>query len=132
MTLEQDSTKILSLILDNDEVTLPGIGTFVCKLVPAYFSSNGSVLNPPRREISFRKEQLTDTCLCDFDLSPVRKALATAKCASLPGLGRLTVRSKGVIAFEAAEDIDIYPEGFGLKPVKVKPLGIIKKWLSKH
>ncbi len=132
MTLEQLSNKIRMLILDNDEVTMPGIGTFVTEVVPAYFSDGGKVINPPSRRITFRKEQLSDTCLCDFDLSPVRKALATRKMAEMPGLGKLVLQSNGTVTFEVAKDIDIYPEGYGLKPITVQPLSLMKKLLSRY
>ena len=42
------------LILEHDEVALPGVGTFVAELVGASFSDKGFTINPPYRKLSLR------------------------------------------------------------------------------
>ena len=46
---------IKELLLDNDEVTLPGLGTFVTEVVPASFSDKGYTILPPYRKLMFRQ-----------------------------------------------------------------------------
>ena len=41
MDIDLFSDIVKDLILDNDEVTLPGLGTFVSELMPSTFSDKG-------------------------------------------------------------------------------------------
>ena len=67
MDIDLFSEMIKNLILDNDEVTLPGLGTFVSELMPSTFSDKGYTINPPYRRLSFRqRENNADTSLSDF------------------------------------------------------------------
>ena len=54
MDIDLFSNIVKDLILDNDEVTLPGLGTFVSELMPSSFSDKGYTINPPYRRLSFR------------------------------------------------------------------------------
>ncbi len=55
---------VKELILDNEEVALPGLGTFVTEVVPASFSDRGYTINPPYRRLSFRERQGSDDMIC--------------------------------------------------------------------
>lgn len=139
MDIDLFSEMIKNLILDNDEVTLPGLGTFVSEVMPSTFSDKGYTINPPYRRISFRqRENSSDTSLYDFysrvnDLdsetssrllgdfiSGLREQLLTKKLVVLPGLGRLRATKENTFFFIADEDLDIYPYGYGLEPVSLK------------
>ena len=48
------SEMVGELILDHDQIGLPGVGTFVAEVVPATFSDKGYTINPPYRKLSFR------------------------------------------------------------------------------
>jgi len=139
MDIDLFSEMIKNLILDNDEVTLPGLGTFVSELMPSTFSDKGYTINPPYRRLSFRqRENNADTSLYDFyskvnDLdgdtssrilgdfiSGLREQLLTKKLVVLPGLGRLRATKENSFFFIADEDLDIYPYGCGLGPVSLK------------
>lgn len=139
MDIDLFSEMIKNLILDNDEVTLPGLGTFVSELMPSTFSDKGYTINPPYRRLSFRqRENNADTSLYDFyskvnDLdgetssrilgdfiSGLREQLLTKKLVVLPGLGRLRATKENTFFFIADEDLDIYPYGCGLGPVSLK------------
>jgi len=128
MDIDLFSEMIKNLILDNDEVTLPGLGTFVSELMPSTFSDKGYTINPPYRRLSFRqRENNADTSLYDFyskvnDLdgdtssrilgdfiSGLREQLLTKKLVVLPGLGRLRATKENTFFFIADEDLDIYP-----------------------
>lgn len=130
---------VKELILDRDEVCLPGLGTFVTELAPAYFSDRGYTINPPYRHLSFRhKETPQDTSLADFYaagnnidkatatriiedfVKELRRTLESRKTVVLPGLGKLRATRENHFFFIADEDLDIYPGGFGLEPISLK------------
>lgn len=139
MDIDLLSKMVKELILDSDEVSLPGVGTFVAELVPSTFSDKGYTINPPYRRLYFRQRQNdTDTALVDFYatsndtepstakrivtdfLSELRQTLQEKKVVVLPGLGRLRATRENNFFFIPNEDLDIYPAGFGLEPVSLK------------
>ena len=139
MDIDLLSKMVKELILDRDEVTLPGVGTFVAETVPASFSDRGYTINPPYRRLSFRQRQnAEDNCLIelyarsngidqqqasrfllDF-LMEMKEVLKQKKSIVFPGLGRLRSTKENNFFFVADEDLDIYPEGFGLEPISLK------------
>ena len=139
MDIDLFSDIVKNLIVDNDEVALPGLGTFVSELMPSTFSDKGYTINPPYRRLSFRQRwNEGDTLLLDFYsrtngtdketseriitgfLSGLKEMLQTKKAVQLPGLGRLRATKENTFFFIADEDLDIYPYGFGLEPVSLK------------
>lgn len=126
------------LILEHDEVALPGVGTFVAEMVGASFSDKGFVINPPYRKLSFRQREGDPDLLIDFYartnsldkatasrilsqfLSEMKEILKTKKYIIFPGLGRLRATRENLFFFVPDEDLNIYPEGFGLEPVSLK------------
>ena len=138
LSVELLSRIIRELIIDHDEVALPQVGTFVAEIVPASFSDRGYTVNPPYRRLSFVQRPGSDTLLVDFYakangmdlrmaesylgdfLSELRKVLEERKVIVLPGLGRLRATRENALFFVPEEDLDIYPDGFGLKSVSLK------------
>ena len=140
MDIDLLSKMVKELILDRDEVTLPGVGTFVAETVPASFSDKGYTINPPYRKLSFRQRQNTeDNSLIELylksnsgvDLEQAKKivtefllemkeVLKQKKNIVFPGLGRLRSTKENNFFFVADEDLDIYPGGFGLEPISLK------------
>ena len=57
MDIDLLSRMVKELILDADEVSLPGIGSFVAEMVPSTFSDKGYTINPPYRRLYFRGRQ---------------------------------------------------------------------------
>ena len=126
------------LILEHDEVALPGVGTFVAELVGAGFSDKGFTINPPYRKLSFRQREGDPSLLVDFYartnqlekstaadilgkfLAEMKEVLKTKKYVVFPGLGRLRATKENLFFFVPDEDLNIYPEGFGLEPVSLK------------
>lgn len=130
---------VKELILDKDEVSLPGVGTFVAEMVPSVFSDKGYTINPPYKRLSFRQKGTgDDSILIDFYakcnnldietasriirefLHEMRHVLETRKSIVFPGLGKLRATRENYFFFVADEDLDIYPEGFGLEPISLK------------
>ena len=139
MDIDLLSKMVKELILDNDEVSLPGVGSFVAELVPSSFSDKGYTINPPYERLSFRKKtDASDNVLIDFYaksnnvdketaskividfLSEMQKVLELRKSIVFPGLGKLRATKENIFFFVADEDLDIYPEGFGLEPISLK------------
>ena len=138
MDIDLLSKMVKELILDEDRVVLPGLGAFVAEIVPATFSDKGYTINPPYRKLYFRskpdegdelvtfyatsnkiEQEMAQRIIGDF-LSELRDVLHEKKIVVFPGLGRLRATKENNLFFVADEDLDIYPEGFGLEPVSLK------------
>ena len=138
MDIDLLSKMVKELIMDNDQVSLPGLGTFVAETVPSAFSDKGFTINPPYRKLSFRPVREKDTLLVDLYASAngvsqeiaekaltafidgLREVLQSRKNILFPGLGRLRATKENNFFFVADENLDIYPEGFGLAPLSLK------------
>ena len=188
MDIELLSSLVRKLILESDEVAVPGLGTFATSLVGASFSDRGYTINPPYRKLDFIPSEApssdgtpaaqTVQAAADGNLAAggesaadgnfaadgelaveqtagepkggevpaiigriaatrkialaqaaaelaesvqaIRAELEAERLAELPGLGKLRLTKEGEIFFVAAEDLNIYPEGFGLEPVSLK------------
>ena len=138
MDVDLLSKMVGQLIVDNDRVGLPGVGTFVAEVVPATFSDRGYTINPPYRRLSFHQSRSEDTLLADLYaesnnvpketaklivaqfLEEFSRVLKERKSITLPGLGRIRATRENNFFFVPDEDLDIYPDGFTLKPVSLK------------
>ena len=138
MDIDLLSKMVKELILDNDRVVLPGLGCFVAEIVPSTFSDKGYTINPPYRRLYFRAKpdqddalirfyaasnnvemELADKIINDF-IAEMKPVLYSKKNIVFPGLGRLRATKENAVFFVADEDLDIYPDGFGLEPVSLK------------
>lgn len=138
MDIDLLSKMVKELILDNERVVLPGLGSFVAEIVPATFSDKGYTINPPYRKLYFRSkpdegsdlipfyaksnsvsEEIAEKVIVDF-VSELKTILFHRKTIIFPGLGRLRATKENNVFFVADEDLDIYPEGFGLEPISLK------------
>lgn len=138
MDIDLLSKMVKELILDNERVVLPGLGSFVAEIVPATFSDKGYTINPPYRKLYFRSkpdegsdlipfyaksnsvsEEIAEKVIVDF-VAGLKAVLFQKKTVIFPGLGRLRATKENNVFFVADEDLDIYPEGFGLEPISLK------------
>ena len=138
MDIDLLSKMVKELILDNDRVVLPGLGCFVAEIVPSTFSDKGYTINPPYRRLYFRSKPdqgdelarfyaasndvalgIADRIITDF-IADLKGVLHQKKTIIFPGLGRLRATKENNIFFVSDEDLDIYPDGFGLEPVSLK------------
>ena len=62
---------------------------------------------------------MADRIITDF-VSELRSVLHTKKTVVFPGLGRLRATKENNVFFVADEELDIYPDGFGLEPISLK------------
>ena len=138
MDIDLLSKMVKELILDNDRVVLPGLGSFVAEIVPSTFSDRGYTITPPYRRLFFRSRpdegdmlakfyaesnnvqpEIAERIINDF-IPELKNVLHTRKTVVFPGLGRLRATKENNIFFVADEDLDIYPAGFGLEPISLK------------
>ena len=138
MDIDLLSKMVKELILDNDRVVLPGLGSFVAEIVPSTFSDKGYTINPPYRRLFFRSKpdegeklvkfyadsnnvdlDIAERIVTDF-VAELKSVLHAKKTVVFPGLGRLRATKENNIFFVADEDLDIYPAGFGLEPISLK------------
>ena len=138
MDVEFLSRMIGELILDHDSLSLPGLGTFVAENMPASFSDRGYTINPPYRRLSFIEQESSDGLLAQLYasdngiadqeaeaileafLKDLKDLLQLEKTVEFPGLGRLRATRENHFFFVPDEDLDIYPDAFGLGPVSLK------------
>jgi hypothetical protein len=132
------SKMIGQLLLDHEEVGLPGLGAFMAEMVPASFSDKGYTINPPYRRVTFIPSRSEDDSLVslysesngiDYDqakailqhfLEEAKKELLEKKLVVFPGLGRLRSTRQNNFFFITDEELDIFPDGFGLPAVSLK------------
>ena len=139
MDIDLLAKMLRDVVREKDEVALPGLGVFVAEFVPASFSDKGFTINPPYKRLTFRQEVNAgdDTLIRmyaeannigedaaarivnDF-LSGLKDILMVRKAVVFPGLGKLRATRENNFFFIADENLDIYPEGFGLEPVSLK------------
>lgn len=134
------SRMIAEVVVDHDKVGLLGIGTLQTEVVPSSFSDRGYTINPPYRRLSFLPEMVEKDVLVEFyakvNFIPVEVAreymkqffsefkeiLKERKSITLPGLGRLRATKENNFFFVPDEQLDIFPETFGMEPVSLKSL----------
>lgn len=132
------------LLLENDVVTVPGLGSFMTRLMPASFSDLGRTINPPYRKLSFRAAEMGDpkpfidyltTLLPEGQdvgewlqtfVAGFKEELDKTKRVDLAALGAMRATEQNDYFFVASEDLDIYPEGMGLEPVTIKTSTLIE------
>ena len=138
MDIDLLSKMVKELILDNDKVVLPGLGSFVAETVPSTFSDKGYTINPPYRRLYFRAKPdegdllvsfyatsngldmaVADKIIREF-VAELKSILYIRKAIAFPGLGRMRATKENAVFFVADEDLDIYPEGLGLEPISLK------------
>ncbi|MBQ7221851.1 MAG: hypothetical protein IJS02_00085 [Bacteroidales bacterium] len=125
-------------LIENDSVNVPGLGCFLTELMPASFSDKGATINPPYRKLFFRETERKDggvflkklaTMLPEGEdaaktleqfVSGLKDDLEKKKNVKLGDLGTMRATAQNDYFFVASEDLDIYPEGFGLEPISIK------------
>lgn len=130
------------LLLTHSKVALPGLGCLLAEDQPSYLSRDGHILMPPSRRVYFRAQvqgdpELLARTLAEEKQLPLEEAaariaeemqalqsrLAKSKNEELPPLGRLRRTQEGQVFFVASKHPGLAPEGFGLVPLAVSPVG---------
>ena len=135
------SNILKELILENDRVSLPGMGSFIAEMAPSVFSDRALVIHPPFRRILFRsseswndgllenryaKERGVAEEIAKHEISEFVKRLkvdlSTNKTYKITGFGTMRATEQNDYFFVADKDLFNYVEGFGLAPINIKIL----------
>ena len=149
MDIELLSRMVAELIVKNDSVGLPGMGSFVAEIVPASFSDRGYSITPPYRKLSFRGGYPTDSLLVDYYAKSngtdkeearstitdyviqMKSVLKERKTIIFPGLGKLRATKDNTFFFVPDETLDIYPDGITLQPISLKTHSVSSEELAR-
>ena len=134
------SKMLLRLLQDHDSVSLPGLGAFVVKQEPAWFSDKGYTINPPAKRLSFVASEEDDGLLVDYYAASngIERAVAEdyirrfacemlevlkrKKTLALEGLGRLRATRENAVFFVADPDLNLESDSIPLRSVSLKSL----------
>lgn len=141
MNLELLSSILNKLTLHHERVSLPGLGSFVGEVAPAYFSLAGKAINPPYRRILFRSKELhndgllTECYAKELEISRevaeeklhqfaewLKIELSEKQHFKFPNFGTIRATADNDYYFVAQQGIFNYIEAFGLEPVTVSHL----------
>lgn len=132
---------IKELIVENDRVDVPYLGSFTAELMPATYSDRQTTIHPPYRKMSFHKGEVSlaeGRLLLDkvrrelgvnldqagvelgWCLSRLNSELEGRKRCPLPGLGMMRANARNEFFFVPDDDLDIWPDGIGFEPISIK------------
>lgn len=141
MEINLFSKCIRELIVENDRVDVPYLGTFTAEMMPAAYSDRQTTIHPPYRKMSFHKgevglsegKMLLDKVSAEagvsldqagvelgWCLSRLCSELEGSKSCKLPGLGVMRANSRNEFFFVPDDDLDIWPDGLGFEPISIK------------
>lgn len=141
MEINLFSKCIKDLIVANDKVDVPYLGTFTAEMMPASYSDRQTTIHPPYRKMAFHKCEVSQEqgrLLLDkvvqetgvsleqagvelgWCLSRLCSELEGSKICKLPGLGVMRANARNEFYFVPDDDLDIWPDGIGLEPVSIK------------
>lgn len=141
MEINLFSKCIKELIVENDKVEVPYLGTFSAEMVPASYSDKQTTIHPPYRKMSFRKgvvsledgQLLLGKVMRELGVSQEQANVELGWCLSrlsseleghkncrLPGLGVMRANARNEFFFVPDDDLDIWPDGLGFEPISIK------------
>ena len=141
MEINLFSKCIKDLIVENDKVDVPYLGTFTAEMMPASYSDKQTTIHPPYRKMTFHKAEVSmaDGALLlekvrretgvsteqasvelGWCLSRLCSELEGRKSCQLPGLGVMRANARNEFFFVPDDDLDIWPDGLGLHPISIK------------
>ena len=125
---------IADLLRNQDEVSLPGLGTFTKVRVPASYDSETNSFIPPGYHITFNNASVSYNSLTEYVsvhknlsqssaeyfvnkfTSTLVDLLQTSGTAEIKPLGIIR-QQDDIVSFEASDNIEISGRFYGLKPV---------------
>ena len=141
MEINLFSKCIKELIVENDKVDVPYLGTFTAEMVPASYSDKQTTIHPPYRKMNFHKGEVSmadGTLLLEkvrrelgvtldqagvelgWCLSRLCSELEGRKSCKLPGLGTMRANARNEFFFVPDDDLDIWPDGVGFDAISIK------------
>jgi nucleoid DNA-binding protein len=141
MDINLFSKCIKELIVENDRVDVPYLGSFTAELQPATYSDHQTTIHPPYRKMSFHKEDipleqgrlLLEKVMRESGVSHEQAGVELGWCLSrlsseleghksckLPGLGVMRANARNEFFFVPDDHLDIWPDGIGFEPISIK------------
>lgn len=135
------SRLLRELIIDHDEVSLPGIGVFFMEQTPASVSEDGLTVYPPCRKLFFRTARDKNIDFLLFDLfiatsdkerkeaaaefesfmADLRRDLDGKKPVVIPSFGKIRSTAEGNYYFVADRGMGDFVKDVALEPITVRP-----------
>ena len=125
---------IAELLSEQDEVSVPGLGTFIKLRVPGSFDESNNVFNPPSYRLTFKEEDVPYSGLSQYIsnhknlsiasaeelikkfISGIKDSLNNSGISEIKHLGSL-YKENGILAFKAVDNFGIAASFYGLKPI---------------
>ena len=141
MDISLFSKCVKDLIVENDRVDVPYLGSFTAEMLPATYSDRQTTIHPPYRKMSFHKENISleqgrmllEKVMKESDvsldqagvelgwcLSRLSSELEGHKSCKLPGLGVMRANARNEFFFVPDDHLDIWPDGVGFEPISIK------------
>ena len=116
------SSQIQELLIDNEEVILPGLGKFTIESTPASFKEDGMSILPPGKKLSFVQDSAQVECEgWQKDLSgKIFENLQLCGKYEVTGFGIFTSNEGGEVSFLADENFDFAPDSFSLEAIALE------------
>ena len=116
------SSQIQELLIDNEEVILPGLGKFTIESTPASFKEDGMSILPPGKKLSFVQDSAQVECEgWQKDLSgKILENLQLCGKYEVTGFGIFTSNEGGEVSFSADENFDFAPDSFSLEAIALE------------
>ena len=115
-------SQIQELLIDNEEVILPGLGKFTIESTPASFKEDGMSILPPGKKLSFEQDSAQVECEgWQKDLSgKILENLQLCGKYEVTGFGIFTSNEVGEVSFSADENFDFAPDSFSLEAIALE------------
>lgn len=125
---------IAELLGEQDEVSVPGLGTFIKLRIAGSFDELSNVFNPPSYQLAFKEENVSYSGLSHYIsshknlsiasaeelikkfISGIKDSLNNSDTSEIKHLGSL-YKENDVLTFKAAENFEITGSFYGLKPI---------------
>ena len=115
-------SRIQELLIDNEEVVLPGLGKFTIESTPASFEEDGMSILPPGKKLSFVQDSAQVECEgWQMDLSgKILENLQLCGKYEVTGFGIFTSNEGGEVSFAVDENFDFAPDSFSLEAIALE------------
>lgn len=133
------SSLLQKLVIDNEKVCLPGMGSFVAEEIPSVFLDGGKGITPPGRRILFKSSLMLNDGLLETEyaaakelplpqaremlmeeIAGLRGELEEKEEAELPGFGVFRKREAGQYFFVTDRNFVAAPDSYGLETLTLK------------
>ena len=121
--------EIQELLINNESVTLPGIGKLVIENQSATFMQDGLAIAPPSKKLQFIPQgNLVQEGENTSDIAQLSGRIIENLVAhgefTVPGLGTFTKKGDSPIAFAADPNFNFSPDNFALEAIALEAIAL--------